>query len=88
LSPGQSLYDAFGPDYTLLRFDPAIDVSDLVAAAADAAVPIKVLDIPAALGADVYRHKLLIARPDQHVAWRGNFAPAKPRDLIDRLRGN
>ena len=88
LSPGQSLYDAFGPYYTLLRFDPAIDVSDLVAAAADAAVPLKVMDIPVALGADVYRHKLLIARPDQHVAWRGNFAPAKPRDLIDRLRGN
>ena len=27
LRDGRSLYDAMGPDYTLLRFDPAVDVS-------------------------------------------------------------
>lgn len=27
LAPGRSLYDELGPAYTLLRFDPAVDVA-------------------------------------------------------------
>lgn len=34
-----------------------------------------------------YRHGLLVCRPDQHVAWRGDAAPADAPGLIDRLRG-
>jgi len=30
---GSSLYDAMGPEFTLLRFDPAVDVAELEAAA-------------------------------------------------------
>ena len=30
---------------------------------------------------------LVLSRPDQHVAWRGDAAPADPLALIDRLRG-
>jgi hypothetical protein len=33
LADGRSLYDAFGPGYTLLRFDAAADVAPLLAAA-------------------------------------------------------
>ena len=36
LRDGRSLYDALGPDYTLLRFDPDVDVSGLLQAAARA----------------------------------------------------
>ena len=32
---GRSLYDAMGPEFTLLRFDPALDVAPLEAAARD-----------------------------------------------------
>ena len=35
----------------------------------------------------VYAEKLVLSRPDQHVAWRGNKAPADPLGLIDRVRG-
>lgn len=87
LAPGQSLYDAMGPYYTLLRFDRGIDVAGLVAAAAAAGVPLTVLDITTEDPSGVYRHKLVLARPDQHVAWRGDALPAEPRALIDLVRG-
>jgi hypothetical protein len=34
-----------------------------------------------------YGHKLVLMRPDQHVAWRGNAEPDAPEDLIDLVRG-
>jgi hypothetical protein len=80
----RSLYDALGPDYTLLRFDPAIDVTPLTASAAARGVPLAILDLPPAAP---YRHALVLARPDQHIAWRGNTLPADPAGLIARIRG-
>ncbi|MBI1201095.1 MAG: monooxygenase [Rhodopseudomonas sp.] len=87
LADGSSLYDALGQGYTLLRFDPSVDVADLVAAASARKVPFKVLDLTRAPGTEIYRHALTLVRPDQHVAWRGDKAPAKPEDLIDLIRG-
>jgi hypothetical protein len=88
LADGRSLYDALGPGYTLLRFDDRIPVEPLLQAAAARGVPLALLDVDAA--ADVpaaYRHKLLISRPDQHVAWRGDAVPADSVALIDLIRG-
>ena len=42
---GRSLYDAMGPEFTLLRFDPAVDVAALDAAARVRGMPLKILDI-------------------------------------------
>ena len=36
---------------------------------------------------ELYRRKLVLVRPDQHVAWRGDEEPAAPLDLIDCVRG-
>ena len=82
-----SLYDALGPDYSLLRLDPNVQVSGVVGAAAQRAVPLSVLDIEAADARTLYAHKLVLVRPDQHVAWRGDETPANPMDLIDLVRG-
>ena len=87
LADGRSLYDAMGPGYTLLRFDPSVDVSALAAAAARAGVPLGVLDVGAAGIPDAYRQKLVLSRPDQHVAWRGDETPEVPGALIDLIRG-
>ncbi|MBC7585951.1 MAG: FAD-dependent monooxygenase [Tardiphaga sp.] len=87
LADGQSLYDAFGHGYTLLRFDPTVDVTALIGAADRTGVPIDLLDISAACVPDVYRQKLLLARPDQHVAWRGDQPPADPEALVNAIRG-
>ena len=87
LDDGRSLYDALGPGYTLLRFDPALDVRALQDAARDRRVPLQVLDVNAADAASIYRHKLVLSRPDQHVAWRGQSVPTDPLALIDLVRG-
>jgi hypothetical protein len=87
LRDGRSLYDALGPDYTLLRFDPTVDVGELVAAATGRGVPLHLLDVDSPEASTLYRKKLLLSRPDQHIAWRGDGSPADARGLIDRVRG-
>ena len=87
LRDGRSLYDALGPDYTLLRLDPSIGVGALVAAAARRAVPLAVLDVESDEAGALYDRKLVLSRPDQHVAWRGDKSPDDPLALIDRVRG-
>ena len=87
LRDGRSLYDALGPDYTLIRFGPAVDVTALLAAAQDRQLPLHLLDIAAAEATAPYHEKLVLSRPDQHIAWRGDTPPADPHALIDRVRG-
>ncbi|WP_332816419.1 FAD-dependent oxidoreductase [Ramlibacter sp.] len=87
LDDGRSLYDALGPEYTLLRFDPGADARPLVQAAARRGVPLAVLDVQSREAAGLYRHAFVLSRPDQHVAWRGNELPADPLALVDRIRG-
>jgi 2-polyprenyl-6-methoxyphenol hydroxylase-like FAD-dependent oxidoreductase len=84
---GTSLYDAMGEGFTLLRFDPAIDVVALEAAARARGVPLKLLDIEKKSAAIFDGNALVLSRPDQHVAWRGHRLPADPDRLIDRVRG-
>ena len=40
-----------------------------------------VVDVEADEAAALYKYKLLLSRPDQHVAWRGD----KPSDALIRL---
>lgn len=87
LSDGRTLYDALGKDYTLLRFDPSVDVAALMTAAAEAGVPLALLDVDPEAAASLYGHKLVICRSDQHVAWRGNATPSRCAALIDKLAG-
>jgi 2-polyprenyl-6-methoxyphenol hydroxylase-like FAD-dependent oxidoreductase len=84
---GSSLYDAMGPEFTLLRIDSAVNVAPLEAAARNRGVPLKVLDMTRPASAIFYGGGLVLSRPDQHVAWRGDALPADPLGLIDRVRG-
>ncbi|MEO8313849.1 MAG: FAD-dependent oxidoreductase [Pseudomonadota bacterium] len=87
LHDGRPLQDALGTWYTLLRFDASVDVAPLQQAAAAAGVPLALLDVDAALAPPAYRHRLLLSRPDQHVAWRGDAVPADPLALINLIKG-
>jgi hypothetical protein len=88
LPGGSSLYDEFGPVFTLLRCKADEDVAEFVVAAEGAGVPLKVLDIaPPAEVASLYRHPLVLVRPDQHVAWRGSADVANPAEILDTIRG-
>ena len=89
---GSSLYDAMGPEFTLLRLDPALDVTALAGAAGEKRVPLQILDVASSdvsqsAAAAYDGGRLVLSRPDQHVAWRGNSVPVDPAALIDRIRG-
>jgi 2-polyprenyl-6-methoxyphenol hydroxylase-like FAD-dependent oxidoreductase len=84
---GGSVYDAMGPEFTLLRFDPSIETAPLQVAAERRRVPLMVLDVDTTAARGLYGHRLVLSRPDQHVAWRGDALPSDPLALIDRVRG-
>jgi hypothetical protein len=50
-------------------------------------VPLKLLDVKETAAARFDGSGLVLSRPDQHVAWRGNGLPADSLLLIDRVRG-
>jgi hypothetical protein len=87
LPDGRPLMDALGPWYTLLRFDAGVDVAPIVVAAANVGMPLSVLDADSGDLPAAYRHRLLLSRPDHHVAWRGDALPADIAALVDRIRG-
>ncbi|MDA0340489.1 MAG: FAD-dependent oxidoreductase, partial [Proteobacteria bacterium] len=76
LDQGRSLYDAMGSDYTLLRMDRGLDVGPLMAAAAAKNIPLDLVDLDGTQASGLYDRKLVLSRPDQHVAWRGDTLPA------------
>jgi hypothetical protein len=84
---GGSIYDAMGPEFTLLRFDRSIETAPLQVAAERSCVPLMVLDVDTTATRGLYGHRLVLSRPDQHVAWRGDALPSDPLALIDRVRG-
>jgi 2-polyprenyl-6-methoxyphenol hydroxylase-like FAD-dependent oxidoreductase len=88
LSPGVSTIDAFGRGFTLLRFGgDAPDPAAIERAFAERRVPLNIMTIvDPAIGA-LYARRLVLVRPDGHVAWRSDGPPAEPRDLVERVRG-
>ncbi len=89
LADGSALFDALSPDgFTLLCLDGAEnEAAPLVAAAAGAGVPLKLLPLAEPRLRPVYETRLLLVRPDQHVCWRGDTAPADCTAMIDAVRG-
>jgi len=50
-------------------------------------VPLALLVVDPAHAPPAYRHRLVLSRPDLHVAWRGDAMPDDPVALIDQIRG-
>lgn len=87
LAPERSTLDIFGGGFVLLRFDRAAGGESLVAAAGERGLPLAAHDIADPAAAELYERKLVLVRPDGHVAWRGDTAPENPAELIDTVRG-
>jgi hypothetical protein len=49
-------------------------------------MPLAVIDLDLAQAGAPYREKLVLSRPDQHIAWRGDAMP-DPAALIARVTG-
>jgi len=87
LADGRPVYDALGPGYTLLRYDPDVAVAPLADAMRVHGVPFAIVDVPGDQPQPPGGRKLILARTDQHVAWRGDAVPDDPAPLVGKLLG-
>jgi len=87
LADGRSTLDLFGKGFTLLRFGvPAPGAAALAAAAQTRGVPFTEVAIADEAVAARYGTRLVLVRPDGHVAWRGDGI-GDAAAIIDRVRG-
>lgn len=88
LPDGRSTLDLFGRGFVLLRLGGKAPPADALATAARLrGVPFAACGIADPDTVRLYRNKLVLVRPDGHVAWRGNELPANAAGLIDTVRG-
>ncbi len=85
---GFSLYDRLGNGFSLLRLRDDANVAPFIEAAEVRRVPLAVLELRGQALEERYGASLLLVRPDQHVAWRGNFVDRSvAREVIERICG-
>ena len=78
LPDGRSTLDLFGRGFTLLRLGvDAPSAESMRAAAAEAGVPLEVVHLDVPEVAALYQRRLVLVRPDGHVAWRSDTEPAR-----------
>ena len=84
---GSSLFDRFGLGFTLLQLGEAADPVPFTAAARSLGIPLEVLHVPQPEARTLYGCALALIRPDQHVAWRGQSAPADAARVLAVVTG-
>ena len=88
IAPGRSTIDLFGKGFVLMRLGAAPpDVSDVAGAFAQRGMPLRVETLEHPEVTALYARKLVLVRPDGHVAWRADASPTDPLALADRVRG-
>jgi 2-polyprenyl-6-methoxyphenol hydroxylase-like FAD-dependent oxidoreductase len=89
IEPGKkSTVDLFGAGFVLLRLGAdAPDAGAIERAFRERQMPIATVAINDPAIAKLYETKLVLVRPDGHVAWRGDTVHQDPLSLADRLRG-
>lgn len=88
IAEGLSVLDLFGGAHVLLRIGTSGDSGErLLAAAQDAGMPVVVHDIDDPAVEAVYDRRLVLVRPDGHIAWSDDTDPKDPGRVIDTVRG-
>jgi len=86
LVPGVSLYDRLGSGFTLVGDTAAPTASTLLDAAHHFRVPMTTLHLDGLGWREAFGAALVLVRPDQHVAWRGDRAD-DPAAIMRRAIG-
>ena len=82
-----TLFDQFGSGFTLVdALDDNSQSSRLLCEAANVGLPIRHLTLTDPAFAALYQRRLVLVRPDLHIAWSGTEV-ATATDVIDRVRG-
>jgi 2-polyprenyl-6-methoxyphenol hydroxylase-like FAD-dependent oxidoreductase len=88
LVDGRSTLDLFGGGFVLVRLgDDPPDAARLLDSAKTRGVPLREVAIAEPAIAALYERRLVLVRPDGHVAWRGDDGPADAGAIIDHVRG-
>jgi 2-polyprenyl-6-methoxyphenol hydroxylase-like FAD-dependent oxidoreductase len=90
LGRDKSTLDLFGRGFVLLRFGPDAPAGDSLAkAASKRGVPLNTAEVHDSKAKDLYERRLVLVRPDGHVAWRADEEPSEQQALkiIDTVRG-
>jgi len=88
IGEGRSTLDLYGKGFVLLRLGARPPAAEAIAeAAARRGVPLQVVELADPKVAALYERRLVLVRPDGHVAWRDDALPANALALIDRVRG-
>jgi 2-polyprenyl-6-methoxyphenol hydroxylase-like FAD-dependent oxidoreductase len=83
----ETLFDQFGPGFTLVdALDDNSQSSRLLSEAALVGLPIRHLILTDPDLASLYQHRLVLIRPDLHIAWSGTDA-TDGADIIAQVRG-
>lgn len=88
IGPHRSTLDLFGRGFTLLQLaSPAMDAPRLQEAAAQRGVPLTTVNLSDERASELYARRLVLVRPDGHVAWRGDSEPDDAGAVIDVVSG-
>lgn len=87
LEDGAALYDKLGLFFTLVVLD-GTDTSAMEEAAGALGVPLEILRLNRPDLRSIYERNLILVRPDQHVAWRGDATPDDCKALLEKVTGN
>jgi 2-polyprenyl-6-methoxyphenol hydroxylase-like FAD-dependent oxidoreductase len=88
LDDGRSTLDLYGRGFVLLRLGPnPPSATAIERAAQERSVPLTCIEIDEPKVLAAYERRLVLVRPDGHVAWRDDEPPADAGVLIDVVRG-
>lgn len=82
----RSTLDEFGRGFVLMSWGASEAAEAIAQAARQRGLPLRVVNGTQGTAA-LFERKLVLVRPDGHVAWRADEAPDNPLELVDRLRG-
>jgi 2-polyprenyl-6-methoxyphenol hydroxylase-like FAD-dependent oxidoreductase len=85
---GVSLYDQLGPWYTLVVVGRSSEAEAWANDARIAGLPVQVVEAPSLEEHPACTTRYVIARRDQHIAWRGDELPRDLEDFASRLGAN
>lgn len=86
LEPGVSIHDRLGTYFTLVVVDDG-DTSAFNDDAEKLGLPLTVLRLNRPDLKTIFERNLILVRPDQHVAWRGDILPSDGRVLLELVSG-
>jgi hypothetical protein len=87
LDGGEALADRFGPELTLVDLTGGRTGADLAAAATRRGIPVTHLPVADAGVRERWDRPLALIRPDRHVAWCADTAPADWDAVLDLVSG-